>query len=86
VSNEWLASAHGIYYARESYDEGPDGDNWTYIDPKTLCIVDYRPEKVGPDKVGVPLDRGHHLAGPFPTLDAAKAAYIVMFGRYVHAS
>jgi len=83
VSNEWLESAHGIYYARESYDEGPDGDNWCYIDTKALTILSYRPKE---DGTGTPLHQGLLLAGPFPTLDAAKAAYIVMFGRYVHAS
>jgi hypothetical protein len=44
-----------------------------------LCIVDYRPEK--PDE-GL-CEKPIVLAGPFPSLDAAKAAFLVMYGREV---
>ena len=74
---EWSEGAHGIYYYRIEYDEGPDGDNWSYIDQKTLCILDYRPET----PLANPPDEGRLVAGPFPTLEAAKAAFVLLYGR-----
>jgi hypothetical protein len=79
VKNEWSEGTAGIFLTRGHYDDGPNGDNWSYIDRKTLCIVDYRPEK--PDE-GL-CEKPIVLAGPFPSLDAAKAAFLVMYGREV---
>jgi hypothetical protein len=81
MSLSWLTGHHGVYVFRDgAYDEGPLGDNWSYIDINTLCIVDYRPEGNG----GEPRDEPVVLAGPFPTLDVAKAAYLVMYGSVSH--
>jgi len=75
-----MQASHGIYPHRPFYDEGPLGDNWSYIDTKTLCIVHFRPT----DKTKLPRTEAVIVAGPFPTLDAAKAAYVVMYGSAPH--
>jgi hypothetical protein len=72
----WNTGAHGIYLFRNWYDEGPNGDNWSYINPVSLCIVDHRP--VGEfDRIA---ETPAHIAGPFETLDAAKTAYLLIYG------
>ena len=73
----WSSGSHGIYLYREDYDESPNGDNWSYIDPKTLCIIDYRPDNSDTAKMR---EVGKHVAGPFPTLDAAKVAFMLIYG------
>jgi hypothetical protein len=79
VVGDWINHANGIYiYRAGDYGEGPDGDNWSYI-AKDLSIRDFRPvEQGGTDEVD-----GKLIAGPFPTLEAAKAAYILIYGRSV---
>lgn len=78
-AGDWAEGAHGVYLERDNnYDEGPGGDNWSYIDRKTLCVVDYRPKE--PDQSRVPSHVPAIVAGPFPTLNAAKVAFRVIYG------
>jgi len=72
----WRVGSHGVYYPREHYDDGPGGDNWAYIQRETMCIVDYRPEL----HHGRMPDKPIIIAGPFPTMQAAKAAFLVIYG------
>jgi hypothetical protein len=74
--HKWNTGAHGVYLYRAWYDEGPNGDNWSYINLKTLCIVDHRPVRESYRIAETPA----HIAGPFPDLDAAKAAYLLIYG------
>jgi len=76
MNEVWLTASHGIYPFRPYYDEGPLGDNWCYLDTHTLCIMSFRPE--GEERA--PRTKGVIVSGPFPTLEAAKAAYVVLFG------
>ena len=76
-AGDWAEGAHGVYLERDNdYDEGPGGDNWSYIDRDTLCVVDYRPV----NKYATPRKEPIIVAGPFPTMDAAKVAFRVIYG------
>ena len=77
----WNEGAHGIYFWRSWYDESDNGDNWSYIDPRTCCIVNYVPESS--DSVG-PRATPLHVVGPFPNVEAAKAAFLVIYGTNTH--
>ena len=78
--SEWMDGQYGTYLWRVTHDLGPNGDNWSYIDRETLCIVDYRPEH-GRGKSSTV---GAHIAGPFPTMEAAKAAFLLLYGRGIN--
>jgi hypothetical protein len=76
VTYNWAEGAHGVYLQRNGrYDDGPGGDNWAYIDQRILCIINYCPEGGGE-----PTEDPVIVAGPFPTLKAAKAAFLVIYG------
>jgi hypothetical protein len=62
---EWGVSAHGAFLKRTDYE---GADRFVFIDLRTNTIVDHRDTQVV-------------VAGPFPNLDAAKAAFIVIYGR-----
>jgi hypothetical protein len=73
-----MEGVHGIYLQRDDgYDNGPNGDNWSYIDTKTMRIMDYRPLNTEQHINMV----GAVVAGPFRTLNAAKAAFVLIYGR-----
>jgi len=76
----WNEGAHGIYFWRTWYDPSDYGDNWSYIDPRTCCIVNYAPEGEG----NMPRVNPQHVAGPFPNVEAAKAAFLIIYGTNTH--
>ena len=70
---EWGLSAHGVFLKRKEYR---GADQYVFIDLKANTIMDHS-SAITADPQSEPTV----VAGPFPNLDAAKAAYIVIYGR-----
>ena len=73
----WGENPFGIFLMRTNKDNMYVSDAFCYIHPRTLCILDFSHTADVPVRDRKPVI----IAGPFPTLEAAKAAFVLLYGR-----